>query len=261
MLKKSDILKQLEVFKNALGKPVTVHTSLKAIGEIEGGGQTLLDSLIEFFTADGGLLCVPTHTWDSFIYDMRKNDSCIGVLPRLAAADTRGTRTVHPSHSMAVFGDKKRVEEFVSNEWEVDTPTNPKGCYGKLYDEGGYILLIGVGQEKNTYIHCVEEMLGVTKRYTTDKLEFTVINKDNSVVKRHQYWFRSDEIPDVSKNFGKFEVPFRYFDAITDGKIGNASVQLTDCVKIKETLELIYKNANFRELLGDKTQIDECLYK
>jgi len=261
MLNKTDILSQLEVFKKAVGKPVTVHTSLKAIGEIEGGGQTLLDALVEFFTADGGLLCVPTHTWNSYTYDMRKNDSCIGVLPRLAAKDERGTRTVHPSHSMAVFGENNRVEAFISNEGIVDTPTNPKGCYGKLYDDGGYVLLIGVGQEKNTYIHCVEEMLGIAKRYTTDKVEFTVIHKDGREEKREQLWFRSDEIPDVSKNFGKFEAPFRYFDAITDGKIGNAAVQLTDCVKIKDTIELIYKNADFKELLADKTKIEEQLYK
>lgn len=261
MFTKQDILKQLIVFERARGSIVTVHTSLKAIGEIEGGAQALLSALIEYFTADGGLLCVPTHTWDSEIYDMRRSDSCIGVLPRIAAADRRGIRTMHPTHSMAVFGDKNRVEEFIKDEEYADTPANPNGCYGKMYKEGGYVLLIGVGQEKNTYIHCVEEMLSVPKRLTDYKVERSIIHKNGKAEKRYLYWFRDDEIPDVSENFGKFEVPFRYFGAITDGKIGNAAVQLTDCIKIKQTIELIYKNADFRELLADKTEIDESLYK
>lgn len=261
MLKKSDILKQLEIFKKAKGKIVTVHTSLKAIGEIEGGAETLLSALIEYFTADGGLLCVPTHTWDSCVFDMRKSDSCIGTLPRIAAGDSRGMRTLHPTHSMAVFGEQSRVKEFVKDEAFMDTATNPKGCYGKMYDEGGYVLLIGVGQEKNTFIHCVEEMLCVKKRLTEEKVERTIIHKDGREEKRYLYWFYTDEIPDVSENFGKFEAPFRYFGAITDGKIGNAKTQLTSCTLIKETIEKIYKNAEFRELLADKEPIDEKLYK
>ena len=64
MITKNEILKQLECFSYVRGKVVTVHTSLKAVGTIEGGGDTLLDALIEYFTADGGLLCIPTHTWD-----------------------------------------------------------------------------------------------------------------------------------------------------------------------------------------------------
>lgn len=261
MLLKSDILKQLETFKKAQGKIVTVHTSLKAIGEIEGGAKTLLSALIEYFAVGDGLLCIPTHTWNNGILDLRKNDSCIGVLPRVAAGDNRGVRTLHPTHSMTVFGEKSRVEAFVKDEAFMETATNPKGCYGKLYDEGGYVLLIGVGQEKNTFIHCVEEMLCVKNRLTKVKVEHTVIHKDGREEKRYVNDVFSEGIRDVSENFGKFEEPFRCFGAITDGKIGNAKVQLTSCTLIKETVEKIYKNAGFRELLADQEPIDEKLYK
>ena len=46
MIYREDILKQLEAFRTAQGKPVLVHTSLRAIGEIEGGADTLLSALI-----------------------------------------------------------------------------------------------------------------------------------------------------------------------------------------------------------------------
>ena len=50
MLTKADIMQQFEQFDKAKGKVVIVHTSLKAVGEIDGGGETLLSALIEYFT-------------------------------------------------------------------------------------------------------------------------------------------------------------------------------------------------------------------
>ncbi len=261
MLSKADILKSLEKFNIAKGKPVLVHTSLKAIGEIAGGAETLLSALIEFFAQNGGLLCVPTHTWDSEVLDLRRNDSCIGVLPRIAAGHKDAVRTLHPTHSMAVFGETKRVFAFCKGENQVDTPTSPDGCYGKIYKEGGYILLIGVGHEKNTFLHCVEEMLCVPKRLTKEKVERTIIHRDGSAEKRHLHWFYTDEIPDVSENFGKFEAAFRHHGCILDGTIGNAKVQLCSAKKMKEVLELINKRSGDKELLSDHMPLDEKLYK
>lgn len=261
MFLKEDIKKQLEKFSIAKGRAVTLHTSMRAVGEVEGGAEGLLSVLIDYFAKDGGLLCVPTHTWNGTVYDMNKNESCIGILPIIAAGHPDGVRTVHPTHSMAVFGEKGRVEEFIKDEGAVDSPTNPKGCYGKIYDEDGYILLIGVGHNKNTYLHCVEEMLGVTRRFRKDKVERTVIHKDGRVEKRYIYWFDSSKVPDVSAYFVKLEPAFRYHGCIIDGHIGNAPVQLCNARKMKEVVELIYKNNNDEELMHDYDPIDESLYR
>ena len=260
MLSKNDIKEQLQMLNLEKGKIVTVHTSLKAVGEIDGGGETLLSALIECFTSDGGLLCVPTHTWNSDVYDLRKAQSCIGVLPRLAAAHPDAIRTLHPTHSMAVFGERERAEAFVKNEQFADSPANPKGCYGKIYENDGYVLLIGVGQEKNTYLHCVEEMLDVSDRLTDYKVEKTIIHKDGTEEKRQLYWF-DEKIRDVSVYFPKFEKPFRLFGCIADARLGNAAVQVCTAQKMKEVIELIYKNNNFGELLDNNLPIDEKLYK
>ena len=260
MITKKDILKQLETFDYARGSVVTVHTSLKAVGDIEGGGDTLLDALVEFFTADGGLLCVPTHTWNSNIYDMRKAESCIGVLPCIAAARKEAVKTPNPTHSMAVFGDEEAAQQFAKSEELTDTPTNPNGCYGKLFDMDGYVLLIGVGQDKNTYIHCVEEMLKTPDRLTDHKVERIIIHKDGTEEKRYLHWFDT-KLGDVSRNFVKFEEPFRYFECITYGMVGNAPTQMCSARKMKETIELIYTNNMGGELLANDLPIDEKLYK
>lgn len=257
MITKNDILKQLEHFNYAKGKIVTVHTSLKAVGEIEGGGDTLLNALVEYFARDGGLLCVPTHTWDSDVYDRRKAESCVGVLPRLAAARDDCVRTLNPTHSMAIFGDG--AHEFALHDANKDTPVNPDGCYGKLGEADGYILLIGVGQDKNTFIHCVEEMMNVSGRLTEHMVEKTIIHKDGSEEKRRLHWF-DNRLGDVSRRFVKFETPFRYHGVIDDGYIGDAPVQMCSASKIIDVLYRIYANNNMGELLADDLPVDESLY-
>ncbi len=261
MFTKAYIKKQLEEFNIEKGNPITVHTSLKAIGETEGGGEGLLSVLIEHFTADGGIFTVPTHTWTSDVYDRRKAESCTGVLSQLAAAHPDAVRTLHPTHSLAVFGNKQDTEIFASKDNKTDTPVNPDGCYGELFKRDGYVLLIGVGHDKNTFIHCVEEMLNIPNRLTKDKVERTIIHKDGRVEKRYLHWFYEDEIPDVSVYFGKFEPAFRYHNCITDGYIGNAKAQLLSARKIQETVELIYKNSNGKELLSNHIPLVESLYK
>lgn len=260
MINRENILKQLETFQAAKGKPVLVHTSLRAIGEIEGGADTLLSAFIEYFTKDGGLLCIPTHTWDRDVMDRSKAETCVGVLSNIAAAHPDGIRSMHPTHSMTVFGEKEHVLKFVHEEGRVNTPTSPYGCYGNLYREEGYVLLIGVGHTKNTFLHCVEEMLQVPNRLTNDMVERTIIHKDGRMEKRHLYWFDEEKIPDVSVNFGKFEPAFRYYGCITDGFIGNAKVQLCTASKMKEVMEVIYKRSAGKELLADNQPLDKKLY-
>ena len=261
MFTKSDILKDLYILDIPKDSIVTVHTSLKAVGEIEGGGEALLEALIEAFAQGDGVLAIPTHTWDSDVYDRRNNDSCIGTLPRLAAGHINAVRTLHPTHSMAVFGNKERVVKFVENEAIADTPANPNGCYGKLLKENGYILLIGVGQDKNTFIHCVEEMMKVPNRLTKNKVKKTIVYKDGSREERELLWFDDTLVDDVSVNFPKFEAPFRYHNCIRDGKVGNAKVQICSSKGIKDTLELIYKRNNFQELLSDDKPLSKKLYE
>ncbi len=259
MITKKEILQNLNIYKTN-GKPIIVHCSLKAIGEIEGGAETLLWALKTHFTKDGGLLIIPTHTWDNLILDLRESKTCIGVLPTIATKSKDGVRSHHPTHSVTVFGERQRVVDFIKDDEKVDTPTSPTGSYGKLYDNDGYILLIGVGHEKNTFIHCVEEMLGV-KRYLNEKICAQFIDEKGIVTDRLLYWFDETTIDDVSKYFGKFEEAFDYYGRIQRGALGNAKTQMIKARDVKEIIELIYKNANGRELLADYEPIDSSLYK
>ena len=261
MITKNELYTELNKLNIPKGKPVIIHTSLKAIGETEGGAEALLEMLIKYAKENQNLICIPTHTWKTMVMDMNNPTSCLGVLPSLASKHPKGIRSMHPTHSITVFGDRKRAEEFVKNEKNVDTPTNPAGSYGNIIKEDGYVLLIGVNQTKNTIIHCVEEMLSVKNRLTKEKVEAQIIHKDGTVEKRYLHWFDETASSDVSQNFGKFESAFRYFNCIQDGILGNAVTQLCSVAGIKKALDIIYKNAGDTELLSDDLPLDESLYK
>ena len=210
MYGKGDLLRQLEQSGISPEATVMVHTSVKAVGPLENGGDTLLDALMEYFRS--GLLLLPTHTWDkvateTMIYDPLISPPCVGILPKLFLQRKEAHRSLHPTHSIAAVG--KRAEEYIQGEEDAGTPAPTFGCWGRLYDEKASILLIGVGQNRNTYLHGVEEYLDIPQRLAPQPQEITIRLPDGSSIKR---MFRRHYNPytnDVSQYYVKMEPAFR----------------------------------------------------
>ncbi|MBQ2686209.1 MAG: AAC(3) family N-acetyltransferase [Clostridia bacterium] len=263
---KEMLISQLKEMNAPQNSVVHMHISLKAVGKTEGYGDGLLDTLIEYFTQKGGLFTIPTHTWaymddpSGITLDLSAPKSCIGVLPCLAAKRDEAHRSLHPTHSMAVFGDSAKAEAFIKDEGSYGTPASPKGCYGRLYDNDGYIMLVGVEHNRNTFIHCVEEMLDIPNRLSEELKTLRIKNKDGSIREVKSRSHEAKGIGDVSLRYVKYEKAFRHYNAIVDGKLGNASVQIINTRKIKEIVELIYNRSGGRELMLDMEPLDEELY-
>jgi aminoglycoside 3-N-acetyltransferase len=255
---------------------VLVHTSLKAVGDVEGRGEGFLEALIEYFTSDGGLLLVPTHTWRNLsdkskpTLDMTSAETCIGILPSLAALHPYAHRSLHPTHSMSVFdgvtrsGEPGRAEDYIACERLRDpatlTSTSPDGCYGKLYDIGGKVLLIGVGHNRNTYLHSVEERLGIPNRLTETLTQATIKLPSGEIINRPLRSHHAVGITDVSAKYPKYEPAFRKYGAIVDGKLGDAPTQLCDARIMAEVVKLVRERSGGIELLADDTPLDERYY-
>ena len=261
---KEDIFAQLEAMGAPRDRVVLMHSALRLIGRVEGGAEALLDILIEYFTDKGGLFCVPTHTWRNmdkeFTLDMNDPHTCLGAFSDLAAADCRATRTENPTHSMAVFGERERVEAFVKDEGRVLSGTAPDSCYGKLYDMGGYVLLVGVSHNRNTYLHSVDERIGVPNRLTKGFADVAVKRADGTVFKHRMHTHYTDYCDDVSLRFPKYETPFRYHGAIKDGFVGSAPTQLCDARIMKDVMEKIFLASKDTDPLVDECPIPTKLY-
>lgn len=263
MYTRTDIIAQLEQMGVPQDRPVLIHSSLRAVGEVEGRADGLIDALKEHICAEGGLLCIPTHTWanlgkaDTVTLDM-SGETCIGTLPNIAARREDACRSDHPTHSMAVFGEG--AQEFVSGEERLTTPAHPESCYGKIYARGGYILLVGVGHNRNTYLHCVEEMLDVPNRLG-ELREVSIRYRDGSISHRLSRGHRAEGIGDVSAHFPNYEEAFRYHGCIRDGAVGGAPTQLCSAIGMKRVLETIYKRSGGIELLDKLSPIPKVYYE
>ncbi len=154
-----------------------VHSSMKAFGRFERGMDGLIDAFCEYLS--DGLFIVPAHTWHSVnkkstVFNLKNAEPCTGLLSQTAVRRADGVRSCHPTHSVVVFGKGK--EEFIAGEETIVTPTPRKGCYGKLIDKNAVILLLGVGYDKNTFFHCLEESAGVPDRLSQKEVPFIIDN-------------------------------------------------------------------------------------
>ena len=261
---KSDIIRQLEEMNAPQDKIVIVHSSLKAVGKVEGGAEALLDILIEYFTQKGGLLCIPTHTWHNIgkeiTMDMASGDNSLGALSTIALRKQSGVRSENPIHSLKIFGDKKKAMDFIKDEPFIKTSTAPNGCHGKLFTESGYVLRLGVAQNRNTYLHAVAEILELPNRMAKSPVKTCTKKENGELVYREILLYHTDYIGDISLRFTKYDTAFRYHNCITDGFIGNAPTQLCDARKIKDTVELIYNNSCGVDPLSDEMPIPQKWY-
>lgn len=219
---------------------VLLHSSMKSIGPVEGGADTVLDAWMEYMK--DGLLILPTHTWaqmgeDYRVFDMVKEPSCVGILTELFRKRPGVVRSEHPTHSMGVFGARNR--EYIAGEELLDTPGKPGGCWARLEDEHAKILLIGVGHERNTFIHAVEEALNVPDRLTAEPVEFYVRREDGTMVKRPMYRHFNSKRLHISEQYPKLEQAFYENGAARKVKFGDADCILCDARGIAEVVRKV----------------------
>ena len=215
------------------------HLSYKSLGEVQGGPQAVLEALLEYMKE--GLLVIPTHTWDTVNvehpnYSVNDTPCCIGIIPELARKQKGGFRSAHPTHSVVAFG--KEAQKFVQGDHLCNTPCARNSAWGRLLDCDATILLIGVGLNRDTYIHGVEEWLDIPN-HLSDPEPFTSTLADGTTVPspccRHK--------GDPSEQFPRVEEPLKKQGVLKEGKLGDATVLFHQAKALYEALmPMLIKN-------------------
>lgn len=240
---------------------VLIHTSMRAIGQVEGGPDGVLDAFCEYLT--DGLLLVPTHTWDNVTpdnprYDVRTSVPNIGLIPRTAAFRKDGVRSLHPTHSMWAYGADGA--EFVKGEENAPSPTPKDYCWDKVADRHGKILLIGVENDKNTFIHSIEERLALPDRISDQAYDITIVDEEGREYTHPFYQQYCSKTEDISLFFGIFEKPMVQMGVQTFGKFGDACVRIVDAMGCRQLLTKIYTRAQ-EDIFAQHIDLPETLYK
>lgn len=155
-------------------KPAIAHASLKSFGELSGGAEMVLDALLDYVSG----LVMPAFTYKTMVipnvgppnnglaygtktdlnrmavpfrHDM-PTDRLIGALAETLRKRPKAMRTAHPLLSFVGIN--------VNSVLTTQTIYNPFAPIGKLADQNGWVLLLGVNHTSNTSIHYAEKLAG-----------------------------------------------------------------------------------------------------
>lgn len=254
---KETLIKDLDKLGIDKKGTLLVHSSYKSIGEVEGSGETVIDSLMEYMK--DGLLVFPTHTWRDVNADNPKfyvdsSPSCVGILPDLFRKKEGVIRGLHPTHSLAAIG--KDAEEFLRDSHLYNTPCSRKSPYGKLLDRKAQIMLLGVTHSSNTFIHGVEEWVNIPGRLTDthEQLYSVLPNGEEILVPSRRHCG-----PNWSLHFPKVDEVLEENGAVYRGRFGDAEVRICDTESLTR---IIFGLLAINSLLfEDNSPLDRELYK
>lgn len=261
MFTKEYLKEQLKTMGLCSTDTVLIHTSMRAVGEVENGADGVIDAFCEYLS--DGLFLVPTHTWGNVteeqpVYDVAGTPTCIGALPNVAAFRKDGVRSLHPSHS--IWGHGERAAEFLKGEESLPTPMPPGSAWARLAEEQAKILLIGVKNNRNTFIHAVEELIDVPDRLRSISYTKYIHDAEGNVFESRMAAHYCSRSQDVSQQFVNFEKPLVELGAETFGKLGNAEVRIIDAAKCQEIICRIWERAD-RDLCVEYMDIPEEWYR
>ena len=184
---------QVKDLFNNLGVPrggvVMLHTSLFALGKLEGGTEGFYNALWDHLGEDATIV-VPTFTY-SFrrqeIFDVRHSPSAksLGIFPEYVRCKFETVRSGDPLFSMAAIGPM--AKELMVRE--SNACFGPGSIYGKLFHAGA--LFVGIG---------------IT--YSTGFAGFMHLEKLANVFYRQDVEFHGLSIDHQSKKFGDYAIHY-----------------------------------------------------
>jgi len=259
MYTKETLIKDIEKLGLKKDCTVLIHSSYKSIGDVDGRADTVLDAFIEYMK--DGLLAFPTHSWNTVNSEhpnfyLNETKVCIGILPELFRQRPNVLRSIHPTHSVSAIG--KNAYEFIKDDVDAETPCGINSTWHKMYEYYGYIIFLGAKMTTNTFIHGVEEWVGIPDRLSENKVDFQIHLPGKEVYTKAVHTHRSS-FGDVSSVYDKLKEPLIYLNIAKEGKIGDATTVLCDARKMCDfTTDMLKIKPN---LFGDKELIPKEWYE
>lgn len=158
-LNKKDIIARLREINISAGARIMVHSSLSALGYVEGGAVAVCEALMETVTESGTLMMPSFNHGAPYVeggagyFSCRETPTTNGIIAETFRQLNGVRRSLHPTHSFAVWGlDAGR---YVEKHHRTLT-FGAESPLGKLEKNGGGVLLLGVDYRANSFHHVVE---------------------------------------------------------------------------------------------------------
>lgn len=278
---KSQLVNELRKLGLSEGQTVMLHASVKSIGHIAGGPQTILEAILEVLTSHGTLMMLvgwedsPFNISGAFFQDeidkwsekkrRKYYGACPTFYPGYSRADTRemgilteylrtypgSIRSRHPLGYAAV--GKLAQHVLKDQQWQYREGSGSP--LEKLCDVDGKVLLLGSPTGKVTLLHFAENLADIPNKKTV-RYKMPIINNGERVWKEfEEYDFMNGIVP----------WPEDYFKSIVDeyieqgngiqGSVGMAECHLFDANNLN-TFGVHWMEHNFR-YLDEKVELNK----
>jgi aminoglycoside N3'-acetyltransferase len=191
------------------GDLLAVHSALSSLWHVTGGAAAALDGILDAVGPDG------TVVMPAFVrargpeasLPIPQRTIMTGAIPTALAARTKTQRSFAGPGSLVVHG--RLSGEIATSAGERFA----EGPLGQVYERDGRILLLGVGQRRNTSLHVAEELAGVYP-------------------------------PSYhGEAFGKMDAILRDLGLLTEGKVAGAATQLMSARSVVDaTIALLHQD-------------------
>lgn len=225
-VKQNDVRKALEKIGVKERDIIMVHSDIGTFGKLGTADRdfllkSLIDALKEVI-GPGGTIVMPTFTYSFYKnkpYDIKNSKSTVGVLTEYFRKLNGVSRSAHPTHSVALWGNKKELLDVGNDTFDRHS------IFGKLHKLNAKHVFLGVSFQKScTFVHYIEQMHGVPYRYMkTFKGKITVNNKvkDGSISLYYRYFF-------FSNSFLRLENHLLKKGLLKQQNVGNSSISMID---------------------------------
>lgn len=242
---RADLMDGFRKLGIAEGDTLIIHSSLRSLGDVQGGAQAVVD-VLRSSLGSGGTLVVPTLTFggemwthfetydDSRPFDARSTPSRMGKVTEIVRQLPGALRSVHPSHSVAAVGP--RAEYLTYDHHRDPRAFGPMSPYGRLCEVGGKILMLGVDLTTMTAFHVIEDLVEAFPFpvYAPGTWRVQVILPTGE----HHTMECKVHNPQVTaiRDCNKVEPYFREYAILADTQIGDARVMVIDAGRLNDTM-------------------------
>jgi len=177
------------------GDSVFLHSDALVTAELAGADinqkiDTLFDGITDLLGPSGTLI-VPTFTYSATkgeVFNVQQTKSDVGLLTEFFRNRPNVKRSLNPVFSVAALGAK--AQDFADTSF-VDC-FGEQTCFGLMQELNTWIFTLGCSFDRITFIHYVDQALGVDHRYFKT-FPATVINGDNTQTFNVRYLVRDVE--------------------------------------------------------------------
>jgi aminoglycoside 3-N-acetyltransferase len=151
------------------GDTLFVHSSLKSLGYVEGGPDTVVRALQDA-VGENGTLLLPTYYMPGgtikgtceltdYVFDARKHGTNMGRLPEAFLASPGTKRSIHPTHSVSAWGQHAI---FLTEAHHKSPSVFGLGSPWQRFLQipNAKVLGLGISMGPVTFYHLLEDTLG-----------------------------------------------------------------------------------------------------